>query len=83
MLSFLSLLGVFLSVILLLFNARKFKSSIYLGLFFLLLSLYGGYQYALLYSKSAKLLSFLLFNISLTASPVYLIGPMIYSYNFV
>jgi len=80
MLSFLSLLGVFLSVILLLFNARKFKSSIYLGLFFLLLSLYGGYQYALLYSKSAKLLSFLLFNISLTASPVYLIGPMIYLY---
>ena len=80
MLPFLSLLGIFLSVILLLFNGRKFTSSIYLGLFFLLLSLYGGYQYVLLYSKSAKLMGLLLFNLSFTTSPVYLIGPMIYLY---
>jgi len=34
MLPFLSILGIFLSVILLLYNAKKFASSIYLSLFF-------------------------------------------------
>lgn len=36
MLLFLSLLGIFLSVIMLIFNGRKFSSSIYLSLFFLM-----------------------------------------------
>lgn len=80
MLPFLSLLGIFLSVILLHFNARKFPSSIYLSLFFLFTSLYGFYQYILLYSKSVTLISLFLFNLSIVASPVYLIGPMLFLY---
>ena len=80
MLAFLSLLGIFLSVILLLFNARKFMSSVYLGLFFFLISLYGLYQYILLYSKSVTLISLFLFNLPLFVSPIYLIGPMFYWY---
>lgn len=80
MLLFLSLLGIFLSVIMLIFNGRKFTSSIYLSLFFLFLSLYGLYQYILLYSKSVTLISLFLFNTSIFSSPVYLIGPMLYFY---
>lgn len=80
MLLFLSLLGIFLSLILLYFNAREYGSSLYLGLFFFLLSLYGFYQYILLYSKSVTLISLFLFNLSIAASPVYLIGPMLYWY---
>lgn len=80
MLLFLSILGIFLSLILLFFNARKFSSSVYLSLFFLFTSLYGFYQYVLLYSKSVTLISLFLVNISIAASPVYLIGPMLYWY---
>lgn len=80
MLLFLSILGIFLSVILLYFNIRKNLSTLYLGSFFLSLSLYGLYQYILLYSKSVILISIFLFNIALVASPLYLIGPMIYWY---
>jgi AraC-like DNA-binding protein len=70
-----------LSVILLFFNGRKFRSSIYLSLFFLFTSLYGFYQYALLYSKSVPLISGLLFCLSLVIAPLYLIGPMLYWYT--
>lgn len=80
MLLFLSILGIFLSLILLYFNARKYRSSLYLGLFFFLVSLYGFYQYILLYSKSVTLISLFLFNLSIFSSPVYLIGPMLYWY---
>lgn len=38
MLLFLSILGIFLSLILLYFNARKNMSTIYLGIFFLLIT---------------------------------------------
>lgn len=80
MLLSLSLTGIFLSVILLYFNARKNASTIYLGVFFFLLSLYGFYQYVLLYSKSVVLVSLFLFNIAIESSPLYLIGPMLYWY---
>jgi len=80
MLLFLSRLGIFLSIILLYFNARKNLSTLYLGSFFLSLSLYGFYQYILLYSKSVFLVSIFLFNIALVASPLYIIGPAIYWY---
>jgi AraC-like DNA-binding protein len=80
MLLFLSILGIFLSVILLYFNARKNASAKYLGVFFLQVSLYGFYQYVLLYSKSVFLLSLFLFNIAIVCSPLYLIGPMLYWY---
>ena len=80
MLIFLSILGIFLSVILLVFNARKNGSTIYLGIFFLLISLYGFYQYVLLYSKSVFLIKLLLSGFAIIFPPLYLIGPMLYWY---
>lgn len=80
MLLFSSILGIFLSVILLYFNARKNRSTIYLGVFFFLLSLYAFYQYVLLYSHSVTLISLFLVNIAVCSSPLYLIGPMLYWY---
>lgn len=80
MLLFLSITGIFLSLILLYFNAKKYASTIYLSLFFLFISLYGFYQYILLYSKSVTLISLFLVNLSLSCSPVYLIGPMLFWY---
>jgi len=80
MLLFLSISGIFLSALLLYFNARHYRSTLYLGLFFLLLSLYSFYQYILLYSKSVTLVSLFLWNIAIISSPLYLIGPMLYWY---
>ncbi len=77
MLLFLSAAGVFLSILLLFFNAGKFRSSIYLGAFFFLLSLYCLNIYVLYYSQSV-------FWISLIATHItflyYLIGPALYLY---
>lgn len=80
MLLFLSILGIFLSLILLYFNVRKNSSTIYLGVFFLLISLYGFFQYVLLYSKSILLIALFLANLAFFSSPLYLIGPMLYGY---
>lgn len=80
MLLFLSILGFFLSLILLYFNARKNRSTIYLGIFFLLTSLYGFYQYVLLYSKSVLLVEILLYGFAIVFPVLYLIGPMLYWY---
>lgn len=80
MLLFLSILGVFLSIILLSFNAKNFGATIYLGFFFLSLSLYAFSQYILLYSKSVFLITFFLHNLAVLASLPYLIGPMLYWY---
>jgi hypothetical protein len=57
MIIYLSLSGIILSIILLAFNGSKFRSTIYLGLFFLVVSLYGVNQYAILYSKSVTLIA--------------------------
>jgi AraC-like DNA-binding protein len=80
MLLFLSILGIFLSLILLYYNARKNVSTIYLGIFFLLISLYGFYQYVLLYSKSVILIEILLAGYAVVFPPLFLIGPMLYWY---
>jgi AraC-like DNA-binding protein len=80
MLLSLSITGIFLSVIMLYFNSRKYKSSIYLGVFFMLVSLYGFYQYILLYSKSVNLISLFLANYALLIPPLFLIGPMLFLY---
>lgn len=80
MLLFLSILGFFLSLILLYFNGRKNMSTIFLGIFFLLISLYGFYQYVLLYSKSVFLIEILLVGFTLAFPVLYLIGPMFYLY---
>lgn len=77
MLLYLSITGIALSLILLYFNARRYKSSIYLGIFFFLISLYGINQYALLYSDSIVFVALLYSNVTFLH---YLIGPMLYFY---
>jgi len=77
MLLFSSILGNFLSVILLYFNARNNKSTIYLGGFFFLVSLYELTQYVLFSSNSNFLVAVFFINIGFLA---YLIGPMLYWY---
>ncbi|MCF8366549.1 MAG: helix-turn-helix domain-containing protein [Bacteroidales bacterium] len=73
----LSILGIILSAILLYFNARKYTSSIYLGIFFFLISLYGFIQYVVLFSKSVVLVGIVFTNVGF---PTYLIGPVLYFY---
>lgn len=77
MLLFSSLTGILLSLILLVFNVRKYTSTIYLGVFFFLVSLYGLVVYAQLYSGSVYLVSIFYYNINFLC---YLIGPMLYWY---
>ena len=77
MLLSLSILGIFLSVILLSFSVRKYKSAIYLSGFFFTLSFQGFIIYVLAYSKSVFLLSLFLLNFTFL---LYLIGSMFYWY---
>ena len=77
MLIYLSVTGIILSAVLLYFNAMKYRSAVYLGLFFLTVSLYGINLYASLYSRSVFLVSVIVTNITFTS---YLIGPMLYWY---
>ncbi len=77
MLLFLSLTGIILSVILLIFNARRFRSSWYLGGFFFLVSLYAFFQYVFVDSHSVLLLTILFVH---PAFLYYLIGPLLFWY---
>jgi AraC-like DNA-binding protein len=77
MLLSLSLIGIFLSVILLSFNAGKLNSTLFLGFFFFLISLFGINQYALLESKSVLLISIFSTNFAFL---YYLIGPLLFWY---
>lgn len=77
MLLTLSIIGVFLSILIIYFNSRKYPETIYLGLFFLLISLYGLHQYAILYSKSVILISILYIHITYLS---YITGPAVYWY---
>lgn len=80
MLLFSSILGVILSLILLWFNAGTNKSTVYLGVFFLLFSLYTFYQYVLLQAKSVILVELMLAGFVFVTPPLYLIGPSLYWY---
>ena len=77
MLLSLSIIGIFLSMILLYFNARKYKTTVYLGVFFLMLSMYGLNQHIILFSESVILVKIIFVN---TAFVGYLTGPMLYFY---
>ncbi|MCX6224521.1 MAG: hypothetical protein NTV01_07175 [Bacteroidia bacterium] len=72
---FLSLSGIILSAILLYFNARNNKSTIYLGFFFLLVGLYSFSYYALLNSGSVAFAAAVLVNSGILP---FLIGPSLY-----
>jgi AraC-like DNA-binding protein len=80
MLLSLSLVGLILSLILLFFHGRDYKSSVYLGIFFFLVSLYSFSQYVLLYSKSVILIEILLLGYAIIFPLLYLIGPVLYWY---
>jgi AraC-like DNA-binding protein len=75
-----SILGVILSAILLIFNARKNTANLYLGGFFFLVSLYVFAQYVLLYSKSIALVTGILVSLSIYLPLLYLGGPLLYWY---
>ncbi|MEI7525873.1 MAG: helix-turn-helix domain-containing protein [Mariniphaga sp.] len=77
MLPYLSLTGIILSVILMYYNTRNFKSSIYLSLYFLIISLYGLNQYVLLYSKSVFWVTVFCTHFTFL---YYLVGPLFYWY---
>ena len=77
MLVYLSVTGIILSIILLLFNGWKFRSSIFLSFFFLAVSMYVINEYAVLYSKSVFFVSLITVNITFAS---YLIGPMLFWY---
>ena len=59
------------------FQCKKYRSSIYLGAFFLAVSLYGFNQWVLLYSDSVILISLIYTHITFL---LYLIGPVLYWY---
>ena len=80
MLLFFSILGIFLSVIFLYYNARKNIAIIYLAGFFFLISLYVFTQYGFLYSKSVLLVTVLLILFPILIPLLYLTGPMLYWY---
>jgi AraC-like DNA-binding protein len=77
MILLLSILGIFLPIILIYFNGKKYTSVYYLGGFYLLISLYGLVQIILLYSESVIFLSIVLVHFGFL---YYLIGPMLYWY---
>jgi AraC-like DNA-binding protein len=58
-------------------SARTYPATIYLAVYFLLISLYALNQYAILYSKSVTLVSIVYTNITFL---FYLIGPIGYWY---
>lgn len=80
MILFLSISGIFLSVILLYFNAKSYRSSVYLGLYFLFVSIYGLYQHTLTISGNRFFIQILLFLIPVLGTTFYLIGPLLYWY---
>jgi len=73
----LSILGIFLSAILLWFNARENKSTIYLGISFILASIFSLQRYVINYSGSVTLVSLFLVN---SGFVLYLLGPSLYLY---
>ncbi len=77
MLLFLSLFIMLLAIILLYFNARNYTSSVYLGIFFFLISLYGVNHYVIMYSSSVFWMSIFFGHFAVL---FYLIGPMSYLY---
>ena len=80
MLLYLSIFGVFLSVILLFYNKEKSGSTFFLGFFFFSLSMYALSQYILLYSKSFVLIVIFLKNFACVSALPFVIGPMFYWY---
>jgi AraC-like DNA-binding protein len=73
----LAILGISLPIILLYYNSKNYASVIYLGSFFLLLSLYGLHHYILVFSRSVPLVKTVMMH---SGFLYYLLGPMLYLY---
>jgi len=72
-----AILGFFLSFLLIYYNNRKKQGALYIGLFFLFLSVYSYLQYLIIFSQSILLISLIFLQTTFIG---YLIGPMIYFY---
>lgn len=75
-----ALIGIALSGILIVHNAKRFITSVYLGGFFLGISFYALNHYVLFYSQSVAAVNLILLIIPVSGSLIYLIGPMLYWY---
>lgn len=73
----LAVLGLFLSFLLIYFNLRKRPATIYLGLFFALLSAYAFFQYVIAYSHQTELVALVFIHTAFTG---LLISPMLFFY---
>lgn len=72
-----TLIGMLLSIILVSFNFRKRPETIYLGLFFALLSLYNFSQYVIMQSDSVILTGIVFIHFGFLG---YIIGPVLFFY---
>lgn len=77
MLQYLAITCMFLSIVLLYFSARSYKSSIYLGVYFFIVGFYGFNQYVILGSSTVFFTSIIVTNFTFL---LYLMGPMFYFY---
>lgn len=77
MIVYLSITGIFISAILLYYNAANYKSSVYLGLYFMTVCFYGINQQVVLWSNSVFWISIIATNFTFL---LYLIGPLSYLY---
>ncbi len=77
MLLYLSALTILLSIILAFHNWRINKNSLFLSLFFIVMSIYGITHYFTLYGKSVVLLALFFNNIS---ALMLLLGPLLFFY---
>jgi AraC-like DNA-binding protein len=77
---FISLTGILVSVILIYFNIRDNKASVYLGLFFFGLSTHALNDYVLIFLKSIDIFSISLFIYVIFGTLTYLSGPALFGY---
>ncbi len=73
----LSVTGIFISLFLLVFKSREYRTIAYFSFYFLFLNLYALLHYVLLHSKSVFFVAIFCTNFTFLT---YLIGPMLYWY---
>ena len=78
MLLYISILGIFLSFVLIYYNFKRYSSTIFLAIFCFVVSVYTLNLYIILYSKSEFWISLVFCNITFLS---YLIGPMCFFYT--
>lgn len=74
---FISIAGIFLSVLLIYYNFKKKPQIVFIGLFFAFLSAYTYFHYVMIYSQNKVLVAIVFVQLTFVG---YLIGPMLYFY---